>query len=628
MSNVAAGPWACMRRHSAARFLLVGAACAALSLTIIFAMKASGGFGDACANAVGYGAGLVCGFGLNRSWTFQHRGALAAALPKAAIVLGVAYGLNLALVLLLVRQGVDAYVAQLAGMPVYTALSYAGYRWFAFRADSSLRIAHSAWPVSAALIAAVSLFYRLGDRPLALWDESRLANNALEMAHSGLSLVTTFDGLADHWNTKPPLVVWLMSVAIRLFGATEWAVRLPSALASLATALLVYGFCSLRLRRPTVGFASVMVLLMTSGYMVHHGARAGDYDAMLTLCTTAFLMSAYLYLHGRSADRAKWLALCTLWVLLAFMTKTIQGLIFLPALLLPAAWQGRLPHILRSRAVHASAASVLLVAVGYYLARERVDPGYFEMAQANDLLGRFNTVLDGHEGHAWDYLFRFDRSIWLLPGLGAAVWLAWRGKGERRRLAAYFGVLCLFYLAVISLAKTKLPWYTMPLYPLLAMLVALGLEDLIRRAAAAHHRPAQVFGGLCVAMGALALANNLVVQHHLAQVSAIDERDHYSLFLRSPVLRAAGLRKLVVLHPGYPSSQGVYYMAPTLFYAQVLRRQGYSVVVQPTTEPVPADAEGVVLCGGARAWSAAPPLVSERDCGVYPAKPTLAHGQG
>jgi 4-amino-4-deoxy-L-arabinose transferase-like glycosyltransferase len=67
-----------------------------------------------------------------------------------------------------------------------------------------------------------AFFYRLGELPLAPWDEARLANNALEMARNGHWLVPTFDGQVDTYNTKPPFLIWLMSGAIQPFRATEW----------------------------------------------------------------------------------------------------------------------------------------------------------------------------------------------------------------------------------------------------------------------------------------------------------------------------------------------------------------------------------------------------------------------
>ena len=86
-----------------------------------------------------------------------------------------------------------------------------------------------AWFIGTTVVATSLLFYRLGALPTEVWDESRLAENALEMAKTGLSLISTYNGIPDHWNTKPPLLIWLTSISIRVLGPNEWGVRLPSA---------------------------------------------------------------------------------------------------------------------------------------------------------------------------------------------------------------------------------------------------------------------------------------------------------------------------------------------------------------------------------------------------------------
>ena len=45
---------------------------------------------------------------------------------------------------------------------------------------------------------------RYDSLPLLFWDESRAANNALEMVRSGHWLVPSYGGVPDHWQTKPP----------------------------------------------------------------------------------------------------------------------------------------------------------------------------------------------------------------------------------------------------------------------------------------------------------------------------------------------------------------------------------------------------------------------------------------
>src|SRR3954466_10061413 len=52
-----------------------------------------------------------------------------------------------------------------------------------------------------ALFSILFMTINLGSAPIQLWDESRLAVNAMEMYLTGLSPITTYDFLPDHWNT-------------------------------------------------------------------------------------------------------------------------------------------------------------------------------------------------------------------------------------------------------------------------------------------------------------------------------------------------------------------------------------------------------------------------------------------
>lgn len=121
------------------RFLLVGVANTLLALTVIFLAKSALGFGDAAANGIGYGIALACSFVLNRRWTFRHGGAPTRSLPAFIVVQIVAYIFNLVCVLVLIHIGVDAYWAQVLGIPPYTIISFLGSRFFVFPSKSSGR---------------------------------------------------------------------------------------------------------------------------------------------------------------------------------------------------------------------------------------------------------------------------------------------------------------------------------------------------------------------------------------------------------------------------------------------------------------------------------------------------------
>lgn len=122
----------------AIKFALVGCANTLLGLGLIYAGMGVFGLAPVPANALGYAAGALLGFVLNRNWTFRHEGAWRASLIRWLALLACAYAVNLAVVVLLIRQlGLSPYVAQLGGVVAYAGLSFLGARHFAFRSPPS-----------------------------------------------------------------------------------------------------------------------------------------------------------------------------------------------------------------------------------------------------------------------------------------------------------------------------------------------------------------------------------------------------------------------------------------------------------------------------------------------------------
>ena len=115
------------------KFLSVGVLNMLVGLLVIYACKWFFSASDVVANAVGYGAGLVNSFALNSRWTFEYQGPQLPAVLKFLAVALVAYAMNLLTVLLLIRCGVDSYLAQALGIPPYTLTSYLASKFIVFR---------------------------------------------------------------------------------------------------------------------------------------------------------------------------------------------------------------------------------------------------------------------------------------------------------------------------------------------------------------------------------------------------------------------------------------------------------------------------------------------------------------
>jgi putative flippase GtrA len=115
------------------RFLAVGLLNTGIGLGTIYASKYFLSLGDAPANFLGYGVGLVNSFFCNRRWTFSHAGKPFRAIARFLAAFAVAYAVNLATVLLLTRAGgMNAYLAHALAIAPYTVIFYLCCRYFVF----------------------------------------------------------------------------------------------------------------------------------------------------------------------------------------------------------------------------------------------------------------------------------------------------------------------------------------------------------------------------------------------------------------------------------------------------------------------------------------------------------------
>ncbi|UTW62279.1 glycosyltransferase family 39 protein [bacterium SCSIO 12741] len=329
-----------------------------------------------------------------------------------------------------------------------------------------------------ALLLAVPFFGHLDTLCFRTWDESRLAMNAFEMAEHGNPFVTHYKGAPDMWNTKPPLMIWLQVFWIKVIGANEIATRLPSILASLFTCVLLLLFSHRYLKKPWFGFIAVMVLMTSYGYVIDHGIRFGEYDSLLALFTTIYCLSFYLW-HEKA--KPFYLYVFFVGLTLAVLSKSIAGLFLLPGLFLYTLWNRKLLVLLRQKGLYIGLLGFLIAVAGFYLIRESQNPGYLLAVWKNELGGRYNTVIEGHQGEFdlyYNYLQDYGFQHWFVVIPVGAI-IGWVHRHARfNRLATFSSLLVLSFILILSLAETKIRWYLIPIYPFLSLLVAIAIYHL------------------------------------------------------------------------------------------------------------------------------------------------------
>lgn len=338
-----------------------------------------------------------------------------------------------------------------------------------------------------AVLAYMPLFWLLGSHPVQQWDEARTGLNGLNILRNQEWLVMR-DGehLPDLWNCKPPLWPWLLALSFKLLGPNELGLRIPAALAALATTVVVFQAGRRWIGSWEGGLLATLILLTSAGYVQEHVTRTGDFDALLTLWTTLGALSWLRYLTA-GRNRHAWLT--GLFFFLAAFTKGVAGLLFGPGLLLAtfALHQGQR---LRRPAPWLAVLGLLAGMATWYAVREYAAPGYLQAVWEYELGGPALSQVEGHHTEVYWYLTNLMEAkftFWLVPALLAGL-LGWRlPAGTKSWYLARFAV-CLAgsFMLVLAFTQTRLPWYDAPMYPLLALLTASGLVHMARAVAAAH----------------------------------------------------------------------------------------------------------------------------------------------
>ncbi len=319
----------------------------------------------------------------------------------------------------------------------------------------------------------------------------------------GHQMLERGDWVTPWWNGErffdyPVWGYWMVGLSFRLFGVSEWAARLPVALAASAVVVGAFGLmlaCSPagEAGRPRLLRAAVAagVIATTPGWI--GWGRTSTTDMFLSSAISLALFG-FLLAHRHRAD--PWRAplgraAMALFAGIAVLAKgpvglLLPGLVVVVFLLLTGQWR----PWLRWRPLLAMVALFLGVSAPWYAAAAAVNGGDFLggfLGFSN--LQRFTTVLYDHPGPPWFYLpwlvlLVLPWSLFLPLAIAAqGFWRPsrWRtaaaGASEADGAPAELGLFLLLWLVLVvaffSAAATKLPGYILPALPAASLLVAL-----------------------------------------------------------------------------------------------------------------------------------------------------------
>ncbi len=363
--------------------------------------------------------------------------------------------------------------------------------------------------------------------PLIDRDEPRFAEASREMIERGDYIVPHFN---DQFRLdKPPLTYWSQVASFKVFGENDFAARFPSAVAAALVALSLFGWGSrlppprqrsasqAHIGRDRVGWWAAIIFTLSLQTFLH--AKAAVADMWLVLFVTLAHWAGYELLRDRlspSPDQtsnikhqtSSWWWMFYLALALAFLAKGPVG--WMPLLTVGSTMffvrETQLAR--RFKITRGVLLTLAIIALWGVPALIQTHGEFFTIGIGRHVVGRSLVTMEGHGANSFGmyllllpfyfvtiFISFFPWSI-KLPSLTRKLWL------NQDNIDHYLisGVAIIFI--IFSLIKTKLPHYTLPAFPLLALLLAqrLATENSMR------------FFRNCAAVSALAyLALALVV---------------------------------------------------------------------------------------------------------------------
>ncbi len=401
------------------------------------------------------------------------------------------------------------------------------------------------------LLAGLLFFFALGNHELQGSTEARVAGIAMAMHLDNNWVVPQL--FREPFLEKPPLSLWLDAGAIRLFGATTWAVRLASAFAGLLSVMLFYGMLRTFGRPKTLAFCAALILATMASYWGN--VRGVGEDSLLSLGVTTALLAFYQAVRPEREGSSAWAwALFSVGMVIATLSKGVLGLA-LPGIVIFVYLAStslmdkhlRIGDWLKPAVFTLLALVPLMVWLGFLFQRGGMQ-AVGEVLWTNSV-GRFSGsfVEAGHYEPFYYYIAKLPEAFlpWnILVYLG--LW-HFRKSLVRNRYRLFFSVWLVAQFTLLTLASSKRTVYLMALTPAAAVLAAEYAGVLLEWLKA--HKPAlyRYHRGVIVSAFSLAIASYLTAAFWFAPKA--DKRESFVPVISQARAFQADGRDVVMFQP-------------------------------------------------------------------------------
>jgi 4-amino-4-deoxy-L-arabinose transferase-like glycosyltransferase len=331
------------------------------------------------------------------------------------------------------------------------------------------------------LLASFNIFFNLGIIPIDSWDEARHGVSAYEMIKSGNYIVNTYAYKNDYWNLKPPVSYWAIIFGYNIVGFNPLGLRIFSGIAAVVTIIIIAIF-SRHIYGRLASLISTVVLTTTIPFITEHCARTGDADSLYILFFTIAIIS--LALIERSN---KWICACGVSFSLAFLTKSLHAgnivIIGIAYLIL-----SKVLFKLKEKQILLLLLSASIPIIIWGAFRYVKDGMIFLKTMIEfDLMARTSRPLEGHSGGRCYYIESLQWSYFYWNLVFVATTMAYVVLIDRyikdKKLVNYILIIGIWIgvpFLLYTIAKTKISWYILPIYPAIAVGIGLASSFLLK----------------------------------------------------------------------------------------------------------------------------------------------------
>jgi 4-amino-4-deoxy-L-arabinose transferase-like glycosyltransferase len=324
-------------------------------------------------------------------------------------------------------------------------------------------------------------FYGLAQFGLIGADEPRYAQVAREMLERRDWITPTLGG--HPWLEKPPLYYWQAMLAYSIFGVSDWAARLPSALDATLLVLALYFF----LRRFRPGFELDGSLIAASCAGIIGYAHSASTDMPLT---AAFTIGMLAWLAWYESEKKIYLAAFYAFIALGVLAKGPVAALLAFLVICAFASATRRPRIILKSLWLPGIILFYAIALPWYFAVQARNPPFFHEFIVEHNLGRFSQNIYHHTEPFWYYVPVLI--LGLIPWSIFAVlgWIESIGSSKKTQISSESspadvqfttGIFAACWLIIpllfFSLSKSKLAGYILPSIPAAALLLVSYLRE-------------------------------------------------------------------------------------------------------------------------------------------------------